>query len=71
VKNETVHKAFLYCKNSCDSVRKELLYNILIVFGVPMKLVRLIRMCLNQTYSEVLIGQHLSDSFPSQNCLKQ
>jgi hypothetical protein len=28
-------------------------------------------MCLNQTYSKVRIGKHLSDSFPIQNDLKQ
>jgi hypothetical protein len=38
------------------------LYNILIEFGVSMKLVRLIKMCLNETYSKVHIGKHLSDS---------
>jgi hypothetical protein len=47
------------------------LYNILIEFGVPMKLVRLIKMSLNETYSNVRIGKHLSDSFPIQNGLKQ
>jgi hypothetical protein len=47
------------------------LYNILIEFGVPMKLVRLIKMCLNETYSKVRIGKHLSNSFPIQNGLKQ
>jgi hypothetical protein len=36
-----------------------------------MKLVRLIKMCLNETYSKVLIGKHLSDSFPIKNGLKQ
>jgi hypothetical protein len=29
-----------------------------------MKLVRLIKMCLNETYSNVRKGKHLSDSFP-------
>jgi hypothetical protein len=52
-------------------VRREVLYNILIEFGIPMKLVRLIKICLNETYSKVRIGKHLSDSFPIQNCLKQ
>jgi hypothetical protein len=47
------------------------LYNILIEFGVPLKLLRLIKMCLNETYSKVRIGKHLSESFPFQNCLKQ
>jgi hypothetical protein len=40
-------------------------------FVVPMKLVKLIEMCLNETYSKVYIGKHLSDTFPIQNGLKQ
>jgi hypothetical protein len=51
-------------------VRREDLYNLLIEFGVPMQLVRLTKMCLNETYSKVHIGKHLSDSFLIQNGLK-
>jgi hypothetical protein len=40
------------------------LYIILIEFGVPMKLVRLIKMCSNEICSKVRIGKHLSDTFP-------
>jgi hypothetical protein len=36
-----------------------------------MKLIRLIKMCLNETHSKVGIGKHLSDSFPIQNGLNQ
>jgi hypothetical protein len=36
-----------------------------------MKLARLIKMCLNKTYSKVRIGKYLSDNFPIQNGLKQ
>jgi hypothetical protein len=40
---------FLDFMKANDAVRREM-YNIPIEFGVPMKLVRLIRMCLNETY---------------------
>jgi hypothetical protein len=36
-----------------------------------MKVVRLIKMCLNKTYIEVHIGKYLSDNFPIHNSLKQ
>jgi hypothetical protein len=45
--NETVLHLFLDFINAYDSVRREVLYNILIEFGVPTKLVKLIKMCLN------------------------
>jgi hypothetical protein len=41
-------------------------------FGIPRKLVRLIKMCLNETYrKKIRIGKHLSGAFPIQNALKQ
>jgi hypothetical protein len=36
-----------------------------------MKLVRLIKMCLNETYSKVHTSKHLSDSFLIQNGLQK
>jgi hypothetical protein len=36
-----------------------------------MKLVRLIKMCLNETYFGVWMGKHLCDMFPIKDCLKQ
>jgi hypothetical protein len=40
-------------------------------FMIPMKQVRLITMCLNETYSKVYTGKYLSDMFPIQYGLKQ
>jgi hypothetical protein len=42
-----VHQLFIDFKKAYDSVRREVLYNILFEFGVPRKLVGLIKMCLN------------------------
>jgi hypothetical protein len=36
-----------------------------------MKLVKLIKMCLNETYSRVQVGKNLSDMSPIRNGLKQ
>jgi hypothetical protein len=55
----------------CDSVRREVLYNIPIESGIPMKLVRLIKVCLDETCSIVQVGKRLSDMFPIKNGLKQ
>jgi hypothetical protein len=61
--SETVHQLFIDFKKAYDSVRRKVMYNILIDFGIPMKLTGLIKMCLNETYSKVRIGKHLSDNF--------
>jgi hypothetical protein len=46
--NETVHQLFIDFKKAYVSVRREVFYSILIEFGVPMKLVRLIKMWLKK-----------------------
>jgi hypothetical protein len=66
-----VHQLFRDFKKAYDSVTRDVLYNILLEFGIPKKLVRLIKMCLNETYRKVCAGKFLSDSFPIQNGLKQ
>jgi hypothetical protein len=69
--NGTVHQLFIDFKKAYYSVRREVLYNILIEFGIPRKLVGLIKMCLNENYSTVRIGKFQSDTFPVQNVLKE
>jgi hypothetical protein len=51
--NDTVHQLFIDFKKAYDSVRKEVLFKILIEFGIPRKLVGLIKMCLNETVESV------------------
>jgi len=48
-----VHQLFIDFKKVYDSVRKEVLYNIIIEFGTPMKVVRLIKMRLTETYKKM------------------
>jgi len=50
---------------------REVLHNILIEFGILMKLVRIIKIYLNETYSRVRVGKNLSDMFPIRNGMKQ
>ena len=62
---------FIDFKKAYDMVRSEVLHNVLIEFDIPMKLVRLIKMCLNETDSRVQVGKLLSDMFPIRNGFKQ
>ena len=64
-------KLFIDFKKSSDSVRREVLCKILIAFGIPKKLVKLIKMSLTETYSRVRVGKNLSQVLPIRNGLKQ
>jgi hypothetical protein len=66
-----VHQLFIDFKKAYDSDMREVVYSILIGFGIPKKLVKLIKMCLNETCGKVRVGKFLSDKFPIQNGLKQ
>jgi hypothetical protein len=47
------------------------LVNILIDFGIPVKLVMLIKMFLNEPFSRFQVGKYLFDMFPINNGLKK
>jgi hypothetical protein len=69
--NETALQLFIDFEQTHDSVWREVLCNILFKFGIPMKLFRVIKMCLNETYSKICIGKNLCIAVPIKNCLKQ
>ena len=69
--NEAVHQLFIDFKKAYDSVKREVLYKILIEFCIPKKLVRLIKMCQTETYSRVRVIKNLSEMFPIRNGLKK
>jgi hypothetical protein len=61
--SEAVHQLFV-------DFRSEVLYNTLFEY-IPIKLVKLIKMCLNETSSRVQVGEHLFDMFPVEKFMKQ
>jgi len=66
-----VHQLFIDFKKAYDSVRREVLCKILLEFGIPRRLVMLIKMSLTETHSRVQVGENVSDRFPIRNGLKQ
>ena len=66
-KNEAAHQLR---QRVYDSFRMAVLYITVVEFGIPMKLVKLIKVCLNETCSIVLVGKYLPDIFPIKNDLK-
>ena len=66
-----MHQLFIDFKKAYDSVRRKVLYNILNEFGIPLKLVRLIKICLEEAFNRVWVGKHLSDMFPIKYGLQQ
>jgi hypothetical protein len=66
--NGMVHQLFIDFKKAYDSFKREVLYNILLVSGIPMKL---INMSVNEVYSKVHVCKLLSHTFPIQNGLRQ
>ena len=60
--NKDVSQLFIDFEKAYDSIKRESLYDILIKFGVPKKLVRLIKICFDGTQSKVRIGNCLSSN---------
>jgi hypothetical protein len=67
--NGTMYQLFVDFKKAYDSVKMKM--KMFIEFGITRKPVWLIKMCLNETYTTVIIGKNMSDRFPIQNDLKK
>jgi hypothetical protein len=61
--NEAVRQLFVDFKKTYDKVRRDVVCSILIESGIVMKLVKLIKMCLNETCNRIRVGNNLSDTF--------
>ena len=69
--NKALQQLFIDFKKAYNSVRREVFYNILIEFGISVKLGKLLKMCLTEMNSRVWVGKNLSDMFPIRNGLKK
>ena len=69
--NLEVHNVFLDFKKAYDCIHREGLYNILLEFGIPKKLVRMVQVCLEGSRSRVVIGSERSDAFAINSGLRQ
>jgi hypothetical protein len=69
--NEAICQPSIDLKEANDSINQSIqLHTNLIEFGIPMKLVGLVKMFVTETYRRVQVGKK-SDMFPIRNCLKQ
>ena len=69
--NDEVHQLFTDYRKAYDSVRREVFCDVLIQFGIPVKLASLIKLCLNEMCNRVRIGKNVSDMFPGTKSLQK
>lgn len=69
--NITIHQLFVDFKQAYDSIERAALFVILEEFGIPRKLINLVKATLTNTRCKVLIQSTLSDSFDINTGLRQ
>lgn len=65
------HHLFIDFKASYDSINRNQLYQALGELGIPRKLVRLVRMTMNETQCSIRIGGMMSDTLSIKNRVRQ
>ena len=66
-----MHQLCICFRKAYDSVKRGVSYNVLMVFSIPMKLVRLVKMFLHEACSDVLTGKYFPDEFQTVSGLEQ
>ncbi|KAL4153259.1 hypothetical protein QTP88_001103 [Uroleucon formosanum] len=66
-----LHLLFIDYKQAYDSINREVLWDTLITFGIPAKIVKMIKLCMNKTRCKVRFDQHISDEFEVKTGLRQ
>jgi hypothetical protein len=66
-----LHMVFIDYKQAYDSIDRERLWKILKNFGLPTKLINMIKLCNTNTSSRVKVNNEISSSFTINNGLKQ
>ncbi|KAL4152688.1 hypothetical protein QTP88_000521 [Uroleucon formosanum] len=66
-----LHLLFIDYKQAYNSINREVLWDTLITFGIPAKIVKMIKLCMNKTRCKVRFNQHISDEFEVKTGLRQ
>ena len=69
--NISIHQLFVDFKQAYDSIRRNIIFNIMEEFGIPRKLIRLTKATLTATKCKIMIQGALSDPFDIDTGLRQ
>jgi sorting nexin-29 len=66
-----LHLLFIDYKQAYNSINREVLWNALITFGIPAKIVKMIKLCMSKTRCIVRFNHYISDEFEVKTGLQQ
>src|ERR1700761_2613245 len=69
--NISIHQLFVDFKQAYDSIRRNIIFNIMEEVGIPRKLIRLTKVTLTATKCKIMIQGALSDPFDIDTGLRQ
>jgi hypothetical protein len=69
--NVDIHQLFIDYKQAYESINRQQMYKIMNEYGIPEKLINLVKMTLRRTLNKVQISGKLSDSFETICGLRQ